>query len=90
MEVGVCEEEEGDFEGRVFLGGEVEGSRRLVGGAGWVVVGEGEGAVEEGGVVEFVGGGNGGREVAGREDAGGEEEEEWEGEEEGEGQDEWG
>ena len=46
VEVGVCEEEEGDLEFGVF-GGEV---RECVGGAG-----ERGGAVEEGEVVELVG-----------------------------------
>lgn len=79
MEVGVGEEEEGDFE--LGVGGGKVGE---CGG-----VGEGGGAVEEGEVVELVGDGDWEGRVTRREEARGKEEEDWEGKEEGEGEDEW-
>ena len=81
MEIGVGEEEEGDFERGVF-GGEVEEFGRV----GMGIAGMGNGAVEEVDVIEFVGGGDGGEGMGlWREDPWGKEEEDWEGEKEREG-----
>ena len=55
------------------------------GGGGGAGICEGDGAVEEGDVIEFVGGRNWQRVGFGREDPRSEEEEDWEGEEKGEG-----
>jgi len=81
VEISVGEEEEGDFERGVF-GGEVEEFGGVGGGVG---IGEGDGAVEEVDVIEFVGGGDWEGVGFRREDSGSEEEEDWEGEEKGEG-----
>lgn len=69
MEIGVSEEEKGDFKRGVF-GGEVE-----VGMGG----GKGDGAVEELDVIDFVGGGDveGLRRRRRREDAWGHQEQDW-------------
>lgn len=80
VEVGVGEEEKGDFE--LWVGGGEVGE---CGG-----VGERDSAVEERDVVELVGEGDGEGGVAGRKKSRGKEEEDWEGEEEGEGEHEWG
>lgn len=85
MEIGVGEEEEGDFELRVF-GREMEEFGGVVG----VGRGLGEGVFEEADVIELVGRGNGDAVGPRGEDAGGEEEEDWEREEERESEDEWG
>lgn len=76
VEVGVGEEEEGDLELGIAAGGE---AREFVGGGG---------AVQEGEVIELVGGGNGDGTLGRREEARGEEEENGEREEEGEREDE--